>query len=186
MSDGYYDPHPTVTLDRPLALIGFVESDVEHVGRLLSSVTGLRFATLDTLVEHAVGASRAEYVVAEGEPAWRARESEALTRALADRPPGVLVLGEGALLARANRRQVRQRARLVYVHRPVEETARRLMARGRERPELGVVRSLADLRTLLRARAGGYAEAEIRVEGGERAALPIARELARLLGWSVL
>lgn len=47
------------------------------------------------------------------------------------------------------------------------------------------MRDEADLRDLLRARAPGYAGAELRIEGGDRTPLDIAREVARRLGWTV-
>ena len=68
MSTGYYDPHPVLSLDRPVCLIGFIGSEVEMVGRLLTSVTGLRFALIDELAEHAVATTRGDFWRTRGEP----------------------------------------------------------------------------------------------------------------------
>lgn len=185
MSDGYYDPHPTVVIAQPVALIGFFGAETELIGRLLTSVSGLRFAVLDLLVEHTAGMSRATFIRQRGEAAWRAAEAEALGRALADRPPGVLVLGDGALLDRRSLHRVREETTLVYIHRPMEVVEARVRASRRDRPELDGVRDAADLRAMLRERAAGYAAAALRVDAGDRAALPVAREVAQKLEWSV-
>lgn len=181
----YYDPHPVVHLDRPLALIGFIGAETELVGRLLCSVTGLRLVLLDDRVAHAVGAGRADYRRRQGEAATRAVEADALTRALAEQPPGVLVLGDGALLDRANLHRARREALLIYVHRPLDAIVRRIRAGGRDHAELDDVRDERDLRTLLRARASGYAAAAVRIDGEDRPPLHIAREIAAQLGWPV-
>lgn len=185
MSDGYYEPHATVVIRQSVALIGFFGAETEMIGRLLSSVTGLRFTSLDGLVEHTLGASRAAFIRERGEAPWRVAEAEALGRALADRPPGVLVFGDGALLDRRNLHRVRDETTLIYVHRPLDEVEARLRASRRDRPELDGLRELADLRALLRDRAPGYAAAALRVDGGDRAPLPIAREIAQRLDWPV-
>lgn len=181
----YYDPFPVVHLDRPLSLVGFIGAETNMVGRLLSSVTGLPFATLSALVAHAAGRSAADLRRAQGEAALRALEGPTLARALADRPAGVLVLDDATLLDRGNLRRVQQESTLVYVHRPFEALARRIRSDRRDHASLDGVRDEADLRALLRARAPGYAAAALRIDGGDRAPLDIAREIAGRLGWSV-
>ncbi len=181
----YYDPYPIVHVEQPLTLIGFIGAETGMIGRLLCSVTGLRFALLDTLVAHAVGTTRAEFLRARGEQQLAAIEAEALDRALDDRPAGILVLGHGSLLDRRNLHRVRRASRLIYVHRPLEALVPRIAARGKDHPELDDVRNEPDLRALLRARAPGYAAADMRVDGEDRAPLDIAREIARHLDWPV-
>lgn len=181
----YYDPHPVIHLDRPVALIGFIGAEAALVGRLLTSVTGLRFAVLDELIAHAVGCTRAAYLRDHGEAALRAVEAAALTRALGERPAGVIVLGDGALLDRGSLHRVRRAATLVYIHRPLDALVRRIGGSRKDHPELDPVRSEADLRALLRARAPGYGGADVRIDGEDRPPLDIARDVARALGWAV-
>lgn len=181
----YYDPYPVVHVDRPVTLIGFIGAETEMVGRLLCSVTGLRFAVLDSLVAHAVGTTRADFLRARGEQRLAAIEAEALARALDDRPAGILVLGHGTLLERRNLHRVRRSSRLIYVHRPLEALVPRITAGHKDHPELDDVRDEPDLRALLRARAPGYAAADLRIDGEDRAPLAIAREIARRLDWPV-
>lgn len=179
----YYDPYPVVQLARPLTLIGFIGAETEMVGRLLSSVSGLRFALLGEQVAHAVGTSRADYMRSHGEASTRRIERAVLERALAERPAGVLVLGDDSLLDRSNLHRVRRESTLIYVHRPLDALVRRIRTGHRDNPALDDVRDEPDLRALLRARAPGYGAAALRVDGEDRAPLHIAREIARLLDW---
>lgn len=185
MSTGYYDPHPVLSLDRPVCLIGFIGSETEMVGRLLTSVTGLRFTLIDELAEHAVATTRGDFWRTRGEARLREIERKVVQRALADRPAGVIVLGDGNLLDRGTLHAVRRQSTMVHLHRPIEALVPRIRSSKRDRPELDAVRTEGDLRALLRARAAGYAGAHLRVDGDDRSPLAIAKEVARRLDWPV-
>ncbi len=112
MSD-YYDHHPLLTLTRPVALIGPVTDDTRAVAHRLAALGGLPYTDLDRLVEHHAGCSVWQLIREHGADRYRDLEREHLQRALADRPHGILSLGDGALLDRVNRRRVRRRADLI-------------------------------------------------------------------------
>ena len=115
--DGYYDGHPLVTLTRHIALAGLVTADTARIGHQLASLTGLTLIDLDRQIEHEAGRSVWEVILEEGAASYRLFENQCLDRALADRPYGVLVLGDGTLLDDENRRLVADQTTLVALER---------------------------------------------------------------------
>lgn len=158
----YYDPHPTLSLSQPLVLVGFMGSGAAAVGRALSARTGLGLTLLDRHVENAAGMGRGQLILERGIDALREIESTALARALAERPCGILVLGDGALLRPENQERVRDQAHVVYIERPLAVAFENVVAlRQRSAaaiPEfmLGPPRTPADLAPYLEEREAGY------------------------------
>ena len=111
----YYEPGPLVLLQRPVVLIGFPGVDQHGLGRDLAALSGLPLIEVDRWVEHAAGQSLVGLVQTQGLEAVRQLEDRFLAQALAARPPGIVVLGDGALLKEANLRQVLAKATLVYL-----------------------------------------------------------------------
>ena len=112
--NGYYDAAPTVLMDNPLALIGPPGGQHPEVGYDLASLSGLPLVNLDQWVEHHAGQSLWRLVQTEGEATYRRLETELLPKALNAKPPGILILGDGALLNSANQRQLLIASTLVY------------------------------------------------------------------------
>lgn len=161
----YYDPHPTLVLDRPLALVGFMGSGVASVGRFLAARTGLSLVLLDRSIENAAGMGRGQLMLEQGSESLRALEARLLERALHERPCGVVVLGDGALLRPENQERVREHAYLVYLERPLH-VCFDAVVRERERsaatiPEfmLAPPASIADLEPYFAEREPGYRSA---------------------------
>lgn len=116
MSDNsYYDYHPTVQLERPVALGGMPGTPYREVGHYLASLTGLSILDLDRWLEHQVGKSLWDFVQSEGEQELRQKEFEYLDRALVAQPCGLLIVSEGTLAQAANRRKISESAGLVYL-----------------------------------------------------------------------
>lgn len=162
---GYYDHHPTLSLREPLALIGFMGAGVRRIGHGLAARTGLPLHDIDRLIEQRAGMSRARLVIEQGDATRRAVEAELVVAALRATPPGIIVLGDGALIDPETRRAVGERAHLVYVDRPVPVLFAGIL-RERERapgsiPEFVIAppRSPDDLVAYLEERAPGYATA---------------------------
>lgn len=126
--DGYYDHNALVTLDRHLALAGLVTEDTRRVGHQASSLTGLPFIDLERLMEHLGGMSSREMVAFRGLEYYRELEEQALARALADRPYGILVLGDGTLLDNRSRRRVLKETTLVALERDLPQCFQRFQA----------------------------------------------------------
>ena len=102
--DGYYDDHhPLVALRCPLVLVGVATAPARRLGHWLAATEGLPFIDLDRRVEHAAGQSLWALVAEHGEDRYRALERDALAAALRSTPVGVIVGGDGLVLAPANR-----------------------------------------------------------------------------------
>ena len=126
---GYYDYTPTITLSRPLALIGLPGTPYRQVGLELAALTGLPLTDLDRLIEHRVGQSVWDLVDDQGLAAYRQLQTQLLPQTLSGIPPGIVILGEGALLEDNNRHQVLAGTSLVYL--TLEPTAAYWLLRQR-------------------------------------------------------
>jgi shikimate kinase len=113
--EGYYDHHPTLDLDRPVAIAGMIGSPYRHTAYHVSSRTGLPFTDLDRRIEHQAGQSLWDLVRLRGEPVLRELERELLLKSLRSRPAGIIALGDGALLDAANKQAVLESATLILL-----------------------------------------------------------------------
>lgn len=132
--DGYYDQHPLVFLERHLALAGLVTEDTRRIGHQVACLTGLPYFDLERLMEHEAGMSIWEMISTEGLLYYRDLERRVLARALADRPHGVLVLGDGTLLHEANRRAVHTETTLVALERDLSNCYWRFLSQQTREP----------------------------------------------------
>lgn len=181
--DAYYGYTPTVILDRPLALTGFVGSGIADVAGALSQRTGLSLIEVPRWVEHEAGKSLSHLALTEGEGRVRALEREAVGRALRDRPLGILVLGDASLLDEPIRAQLLKQATVVYIARDLETLiagVREELARApgsvRELMHLSHVEDAA-IAGLFEERRGSYERAHVTIDAGRRAPTAIAEEL---------
>jgi len=94
---------PTPQPVERIVLTGFMGSGKSTVGRALAQRLGWRFVDLDTLIEQRDGRAVPRIFAENGESAFRALETEALTSSLTE-PRLVIALGGGALETAANRR----------------------------------------------------------------------------------
>lgn len=97
-----------------IVLVGPMGAGKSVVGALLARRLGLPFMDLDALLEAEAGARIADLFRDEGEAAFRARERALLARCLAA-DGQVVATGGGAVLAAANRRQLRERGLVAWL-----------------------------------------------------------------------
>lgn len=175
----YYEPGPLVLLQRPVVLIGFPGVDQHGLGRDLAALSGLPLIELDRWIEHAAGQSLVELVQTQGLEALRQLEDRFLFQALASRPPGVVVLGDGALLKEANLRQVLAKATLVYLKLSLASIYWKLrdQALGPHPLLLQPPESTAALRLLLAERQGGFDQAHVTLDMDEMTPTAALRHL---------
>lgn len=105
-------------------LIGMMGVGKTTIGRLLAQAAGLQFIDCDRELEARAGASVATIFEVEGEEGFRRREA-ALLDELTRRHGIVLATGGGAVLREDNRRVLRERGLVVYLHSTVDEIVRR-------------------------------------------------------------
>ncbi len=186
-SPGYYDPFPKRSLERPIALTGFMGAPVAAVGRALAALTGHPIHDLQRAVEHRLGASLEAAILERGLAAVRHHEEKLLADALRSQPAGVLALTHGVLLGADLRRRVREEARLVYLRVPFEDLVARLARQVAAAPGAhyawlgGRVPETEVLHPVFLEREPGYLEADLVVDIGERAPSAVARDLVARL-----
>ena len=134
------------------ALVGMPGSGKSTVGRHLARRLDLPFVDLDQRLEERLGCAIKDFFAQQGEAVFRAHESALLAELAAQPGPLVLSTGGGAVLAQANRAQLRAHfSHVVYLRATPEELFRRLK-HDQNRPLLQVDDPLAKLRELYRTR----------------------------------
>jgi len=136
------------------------------VGRLVAARLGWAYLDSDAMVEQATGSTVAELFAAGGEVAFRAEESDALERAVADDGPSVVSVAGGAVLDPANRALLRRAGTVVWLRASVPTLVARV-GDGRGRPLLAgdAAGELARLEALRRPLYAEVATAVVDVDG---------------------
>lgn len=187
MSDPYYDPHPRIALDAPLALVGHPGAGVSRIARALCATTGLPFNDVARSAEASAGASRARVVLEEGAESLRGREGRAFRRALDRRPPGVISLDSWLLEDPALRAWGRDRCHWIAIRRPMAELLDRLRARHRSHPGaepwflVGPPRNVEELARFLEPREKALQALDTVYEAGGQHENEVARSVLAAL-----
>jgi shikimate kinase len=149
-------------LSRPVVLVGMMGCGKTAVGTALAERLGVPFRDTDTAMEDAARMTIPEIFARDGEAFFRARETEVLTRLLAE-GPGVVSTGGGAFLRPENRAAIAAVGLSVWL----KADAELLWSRVRHkttRPLLNTDDPKATLVRLLREREPAYAQAALTVE----------------------
>ncbi len=161
-------------------LIGPMGAGKSTVGRCLAGLLGKRFQDSDQEIEARTGASIALIFEIEGEAGFRRREVAVLEELTAG-DNLVLATGGGAVLSEENRRRLRERGTVVYLHAPLETLLARTH-RDKNRPLLQTADRRQTLKEILAVRDPLYREAaHLIVETDHRPPMMVAREIARRL-----
>jgi shikimate kinase len=147
-----------------LLLIGMMGSGKTTVGHLAAHRLGWPHLDSDAEVEEATGKTVPEIFVSEGEPAFRAAETAALSRALEVEPAVVSVAG-GAVLDPHNRALIAAAGTVVWLRADVETLTERV-GDGAGRPLLDgdTERALAELDAVRRLLYQQLADAVVDVD----------------------
>lgn len=98
-----------------LILIGMMGAGKTTVGSRIARALERRFVDSDVEVEARSGRTVRQIFEAEGEPAFRALESEVLAEALAQEEPLVIAAAGGTVLDATNRTRMRQCGTVVFL-----------------------------------------------------------------------
>lgn len=149
-----------------VALVGLPGSGKSTVGRQLGRRLVLSVFDSDLVLEQRIGCSIREFFEREGESAFRDLENQTIDELTLRDGSCVISTGGGAVLLPANRRNLRERTRVVYLHSPPGEVFKRLR-HDRNRPLLQVADPLARLHDLYQVRDPLYREtAHVVIETG--------------------
>jgi shikimate kinase len=135
-----------VVLAQTVTLIGLPGAGKTTIGRQIARRLDAKFVDTDALIEKELGCKIVDFFAKHGEAAFRDAEQTFLTRALAI-DGGVVSTGGGIVIRDANRSELRDRSKVVYLHTVPEELVGR-MRHDRSRPLLQGVDPLKKLREL--------------------------------------
>jgi shikimate kinase len=163
-----------------LFLTGPMGAGKSTIGRQLSKQLRMAFHDSDHEIEHRTGVDIPLIFELEGEAGFRKREIvviDDLTRL----PDIILATGGGAILDPANRRHLRERGRVVYLHASINQQLKRT-ARDRNRPLLQTGNPRARLEELMAVRDPLYREiADIIIDTDGMRVREVVREIVRQL-----
>jgi shikimate kinase len=160
-------------------LVGMPGSGKTVVGRELAGRLGVPFVDLDEEIEREAGRSVSEIFLQQGEPAFRAMEAAALTKA-ATQDPAVVACGGGVVLEPANRVTLRATGTAVFLDTPLEVLHERVQPAA-ERP---LIHQAGDLERLLAEREPLYREFAARVVDASGKPDEVAQAIEEELRWS--
>ncbi len=149
---------------RSVVMVGMMGAGKTAVGQALARRLDVPFRDSDDEIVRAAQMPIAEIFARDGEPFFRARESEVLARLLRD-SPAVLSTGGGAFLSDRNRALVACHGVSVWLRADLDLLWQRVRHKT-TRPLLQTPNPRQTLAELYAARAPHYAQADIVVDAG--------------------
>ncbi len=157
-------------------LIGPMGAGKSTIGRHLSELLHKAFQDSDQEIENRTGASISLIFEIEGEFGFRRRESAVIDELTREKNI-VLATGGGVILSDCNRRKLRERGVVVYLHAPIDVLLQRTR-RDRSRPLLQAGDRRLKIEEIMKTRDPIYREtADIVVGTAHRPPLKVAREI---------
>ncbi|WP_294949350.1 shikimate kinase AroK [Sulfurivirga sp.] len=160
-----------------LFLVGPMGAGKSTVGRLLAERLGFDFHDSDHEIEARTGATIPMIFDIEGEAGFRRREAQVIDE-LTQKPNIVLATGGGAVLRADNRKHLRSRGFVIYLHSDVDNLFERVR-HDRKRPLLQNDDPKGTLAEILRQREPLYREVADLVVQTE--AVPVGNVVRRIL-----
>ena len=146
-------------------ITGFMGCGKTRVARELARRLNLEMIDLDERITEREGRTPAQLIVADGEPAFRAIESDVLRELLTTDAASVIALGGGAWIQETNRDLIKQYGySTVWLDVPFDVCWERIEASGEDRP-LGKTRQQAH--ALYDSRRPIYELADIHIKNPE-------------------
>jgi shikimate kinase len=149
-------------LKKTVVLVGMMGAGKTAVGTALARLLAVPIVDSDEEIVKAASRSIAEIFERDGEPFFRARETEVLNRLLHGEPC-VLSTGGGAFLAPVNRTLIHDAGVSVWLRADLELLWQRVRHKT-TRPLLRTPNPRETLRTLYEARMPAYASADLTVD----------------------
>ena len=149
-------------LKKTVVMVGMMGAGKTAVGTVVARLLSVDFLDSDEEIAKAADRSIAEIFERDGEPFFRARESEVLARLLRGNPC-VLSTGGGAFLSEANRMLIRADGVSVWLRADLELLWQRVRHKT-TRPLLRTANPRETLRTIYEARAPLYQLADMTVD----------------------
>lgn len=149
-------------LKKTVVMVGMMGAGKTAVGTAVARALGVAFRDSDEEIVKAANRTIAEIFERDGEPFFRARETEVLARLLRGQPC-ILSTGGGAFLSEANRDLIRQAGVSVWLRADLDLLWQRVRHKT-TRPLLRTANPRETLRALYEARVPFYGLADIVVD----------------------
>lgn len=153
------DPSTGFVLHKTVVLVGMMGAGKTAVGRALAARLRVPFLDSDAEIESAANMTIPEIFERDGEPFFRAKESQVIGRLL-DEEKGILSTGGGAFLSEQNREMITERGVSVWLNADLNVLWNRVKHKD-TRPLLRTADPFATLRDLYEARVPIYAKADV-------------------------
>ena len=161
-----------------IVLVGFMGTGKTTVGGIIAQELDMEFVNTDELIEKKEGAPVNEIFSKKGEPYFRKIEREVIME-VSGQEGTVIDAGGGAVINELNVEDLKKNGIVVCLNATPEEIFRRVEQYA-HRPLLNVTDPLAEIKKLLKSRAGYYKRADYQVETTEKNADNVAREIIQL------
>ncbi|MBK0328310.1 shikimate kinase [Rhodobacteraceae bacterium F11138] len=161
--------HSVGLLKKTVVMVGMMGAGKTAVGRALAGRLGVPFLDSDAEIERAANRTVPEIFERDGEPFFRQKESQVISRLL-DEQCGILSTGGGAFLSEANRRMISQRGVSVWLNADLRVLWSRVRHKD-TRPLLRTADPWATLGEIYRARVPLYALADLSVVSDGQASI---------------
>lgn len=161
-SCGRWQMDAMAQLTKTVVMVGMMGAGKTAVGTALARLLGVDFRDSDEEITRAANRSIAEIFERDGEPFFRARETEVIARLLRG-SPCVLSTGGGAFLSAANRALIHEVGVSVWLRADVDLLWQRVRHKA-TRPLLRTPNPRETLRALYDARLPFYADADLAVD----------------------
>lgn len=148
-------------LKKTIVMVGMMGAGKTAVGRALAQRLGVPFLDSDAAIEAAASRTVPEIFARDGEPFFRAKETQVISRLL-DTERGILSTGGGAFLGAVNRDNISKRGVSVWLNADLELLWQRVRHKD-TRPLLQTDDPRATLADIYAARVPLYALADVTV-----------------------
>ncbi|MFK7744027.1 MAG: shikimate kinase [Roseobacter sp.] len=148
-------------LKKTIVMVGMMGAGKTAVGRALAQLLRVPFLDSDQEIQDAANMTIPEIFARDGEPFFRARETEVINRLLRG-PACVLSTGGGAFLSPTNRQAISENGVSVWLNADIGLLWNRVKHRD-TRPLLRTAHPKATLTALYNERVPSYAQADIEV-----------------------
>lgn len=148
-------------LKKTVVMVGMMGAGKTAVGRALAQLLGVSFLDSDQEIEAAANMTVPEIFARDGEPFFRARETQVISRLLQGEAC-ILSTGGGAFLSPENRENISRRGVAVWLDADLELLWTRVRHRD-TRPLLRTADPKATLAALYAERVPEYSKADLRV-----------------------
>jgi len=149
-------------LKKTVVLVGMMGSGKTAIGSALARIVGVPFLDSDTEIVRAANMTIPEIFTRDGEPFFREKETQIITRLL-ESDPCILSTGGGAFLAEQNREVISQKGVAIWLRAELELLWNRVKHKT-TRPLLRTSNPHATLRDLCTVRNPIYRLADLAVD----------------------